>query len=74
LRQLSLFCHTGDIEVFNSMMLKYVPKRQEFQYPKMVARTQLANVKHVLLLILIYLVLELWLYILEVVSSSLGVV
>ena len=43
LRQLSLFCHTGDIEVFNSMMLKYVPKRQEFQYPKMVARTQLAT-------------------------------
>jgi hypothetical protein len=42
LRQLSLFCHTGDIEVFHSMMLKYVPKRQEFQYPQMVARTQLA--------------------------------
>ena len=42
LRHLSLFCHTGDIEVFHSMMLKYVPKRQEFQYPQMVARTQLA--------------------------------
>lgn len=38
LRQLSLFCHT----VFHSMMLKYVPKRQEFQYPQMVVRTQLA--------------------------------
>ena len=28
LRQLNLFCHTGDLEVYHSMMLKYVPKRQ----------------------------------------------
>ena len=46
LRQLNLFCHTGDLEVYHSMMLKYVPKRQEFQYPQMVARTQLSALDH----------------------------
>jgi len=46
LRQPYLFCHTGCIEVYHSMMLKYVPKKQEFQYPQMVARTQLAALDH----------------------------
>ncbi|XP_056013504.1 uncharacterized protein LOC130052444 [Ostrea edulis] len=46
IRQLNNFCHTGEIEVYHSMMLKYVPKRQEFQYPQMVARTQLAALDH----------------------------
>jgi hypothetical protein len=46
IKQLNQFCHTGEIEVYHSMMLKYVPKRQEFQYPQMVARTQLAVLDH----------------------------
>ena len=36
------FHHTGDLEVYHSMMLKYCPKRQHFSYQGMVARTQLA--------------------------------
>ena len=46
IKQLNQFCHTGEIEVYHSMMLKYVPKRQEFQYPQMVTRTQLAVLDH----------------------------
>ena len=42
LSQLTHFCHTGELEVFHSMMLKYVPKRQHFSYPAMKARTMLA--------------------------------
>ena len=40
------FHHTGQLEVFHSMMLKYVPKRQHFSYQGMVARTQLAALDH----------------------------
>lgn len=36
------FHHTGNLEVYHSMMLKYCPKRQHFSYEGMVARTQLA--------------------------------
>lgn len=36
------FHHTGNLEVYHSMMLKYCPKRQHFQYEGMNARTQLA--------------------------------
>ncbi|CAC5422193.1 unnamed protein product [Mytilus coruscus] len=43
-RQLDLFCHTGALETYHSMMLKYWPKRLEFEYASMVARTQLAVV------------------------------
>ena len=32
LRQLTRFCHTGDLEVFHNMLLKYCPKRQHFHY------------------------------------------
>lgn len=46
IRQLNLFCHTGDLETYHSMMLKYVPKRQAFRYAQMVARTQLAVLDH----------------------------
>ena len=46
IRQLNLFCHTGDLESYHSMMLKYVPKRQAFGYSQMVARTQLAVLDH----------------------------
>ncbi|XP_063436592.1 uncharacterized protein LOC134718022 [Mytilus trossulus] len=44
IRQLDLFCHTGALETYHSMMLKYCPKRLEFEYASMVARTQLAVV------------------------------
>lgn len=46
IRQLNLFCHTGDLETYHSMMLKYVPKRLAFRYAQMVARTQLAVLDH----------------------------
>ena len=46
IRQLNLFCHTGDLETYHSMMLKYVPKRQAFGYAQMVSRTQLAVLDH----------------------------
>ncbi|XP_063049438.1 uncharacterized protein LOC134445044 isoform X2 [Engraulis encrasicolus] len=36
------FKHTGSLEVYHSMMLKYMPKRLHFDYNTMVARTQLA--------------------------------
>ena len=36
------FCHTGEIEVFHSMLLKYCPKRQHFHYDAMKARLLLA--------------------------------
>ena len=42
LAKLTDFCHTGKIEVYHSMMLKYASKREHFSYKGMVARTQLA--------------------------------
>ncbi|XP_078356850.1 uncharacterized protein LOC144641691 [Oculina patagonica] len=42
LAKLTDFCHTGNIEVYHSMMLKYCSKREHFSYKGMVARTQLA--------------------------------
>lgn len=42
LAKLTDFCHTGRIEVYHSMMLKYCSKREHFAYQGMVARTQLA--------------------------------
>ena len=44
--QLSEFCHTGNLEVYHSLMLKYCPKRQEFDYDQMVTRTTLAVIDH----------------------------
>ena len=41
LRKITEFCHTGDLEVYHSMLLKYCPKRQHFSHKGMVARTQL---------------------------------
>ena len=35
------FCHTGELEVYHSMLLKYCPKREHFSYPRMLVRTQL---------------------------------
>ena len=42
LAQLTDFCHTGKIEAYHSMMLKYCSKEEQFAYKGMVARTQLA--------------------------------
>lgn len=33
--KLAQFCHTGNLEVFHSMLLKYLPKRQHFTYEGM---------------------------------------
>lgn len=44
LAKLTDFCHTGNLEVYHSMMLKYLPKREHFSYKGMVARTQLAAI------------------------------
>ena len=42
LKLVTEFHHTGNLEVYHSMMLKYCPKRQHFSHEGMVARTQLA--------------------------------
>ena len=42
MKQVMEFHHTGALEVYHSMMLKYCPKRQHFSHAGMVARTQLA--------------------------------
>ncbi len=46
IRQINLFCHTGSIESFHSALLVYCPKRQEFDFPTMMARSQLAILHH----------------------------
>jgi len=33
LPNLRYFCHTGELEVFHSMLLKYCSKRQHFPFP-----------------------------------------
>ena len=40
------FCHTGHLEVYHSLMLKYCPKRQHFSHKWMLARTQLTALDH----------------------------
>lgn len=44
--KLTEFHHTGSLEVFHSLLLKYAPKRLHFSYQGMVARTQLAVIDH----------------------------
>ncbi|XP_016432068.1 uncharacterized protein LOC107758771 [Sinocyclocheilus rhinocerous] len=46
LRQMALFKHTGKLEVFHSLLLKYCPKRIHFHYTSMLARTQVAVLEH----------------------------
>jgi hypothetical protein len=46
IRQLNEFCHTGNLEVYHSLMTKYCPKRQEFDSVQMIARTALAVLDH----------------------------
>ena len=42
LKLVTEFHHTGSLEVYHSMMLKYCPERQHFGNEGMIARTQLA--------------------------------
>ena len=42
LAKLTDFCHTGKLEVYHAMMLKYCSKREHYSYRGMIARTQLA--------------------------------
>ena len=42
LAKLTDFCHSGRLEVYHAMMLKYCSRREHFSYQGMVARTQLA--------------------------------
>ena len=42
MQYLAQFCHTGNLEVFHSVLTKYCPKRIRFSMHGMIARTQLA--------------------------------
>lgn len=44
--KLTDFCHTGQLEVYHSMLLKYAPKRQHFPYSGMLTRLQLSALDH----------------------------
>lgn len=46
LKYCALYCHTGALEVYHSLINKYAPKRQHFSYEGMVSRTQLAAIDH----------------------------
>ena len=46
MEKLTEFRHTGELEVFHSLMLKYLPKRKHFSYRSMLAHTQLAALDH----------------------------
>ena len=46
MRKLTKACHTGDLEVYHSLYLKYCPKRKHFFYPAMYAHAQLAVMDH----------------------------
>lgn len=42
MQNLTKFCHTGELEVYHTMLLKYCPKRLHFHYAAMKARLMLA--------------------------------
>ncbi|XP_065195097.1 uncharacterized protein LOC135826412 [Sycon ciliatum] len=44
--KLTKFCHTGSLEVYHSVMTKYIPKRIHFSILGMIVRTQLAALDH----------------------------
>jgi hypothetical protein len=46
IEKLSEFHHTGNLEVYHSHLLKYMPKRTHFSYQGMVGRTQLTILDH----------------------------
>ncbi|XP_014669579.1 PREDICTED: uncharacterized protein LOC106810658 [Priapulus caudatus] len=43
---LTQFCHTGPLEVYHSLHLKYAPKRHHYSYKGMLARSQLTALDH----------------------------
>ena len=46
IQKLTDFCHTGQLEVYHSTLLKYATKRQHFHYGGMQTRLQLAALDH----------------------------
>ena len=46
MKMLTSFHHTGALEVFHSLLLKYCPKRQHFSYVGMQAHIELAILDH----------------------------
>ena len=46
IEKLSKFLHTGQVEVYHSLMNKYSPKRCEFDRPAMIGRMQLTALNH----------------------------
>ncbi|XP_071854650.1 uncharacterized protein [Apostichopus japonicus] len=46
IHKLTKACQTGSLEVFHGALLKYCTKRQEFDFPNMMARLQLAIIDH----------------------------
>ncbi|XP_052788440.1 uncharacterized protein LOC128223186 [Mya arenaria] len=46
IRQLTLFCHTGALESYHALLLKYMPKRIHYSLEGMIARTHLAALDH----------------------------
>ena len=46
MKKLTGYHHTGSLEVFHSLLLKYCPKRQHFSYVGMQARIELAILDH----------------------------
>ncbi|KAJ8050281.1 hypothetical protein HOLleu_03421 [Holothuria leucospilota] len=46
MKHLAEFMHTGALEVFHNVVLKYAPKRLEFDFPYMSARLKLAALDH----------------------------
>lgn len=46
IRMMTEYHHTGNLEVFHSLLLKYAPKRKHFSYQGMIGRTQLAIMDH----------------------------
>ena len=46
MKQMTKACHTGVIESYHGMYLKYCPKRQHFFYPSMLAHAQLVVLDH----------------------------
>ncbi|VDI08350.1 Hypothetical predicted protein [Mytilus galloprovincialis] len=46
IRQLNEFCHTVNLEVFHSLLLKYTPKRQDIDNDQMWTRTAFAVIDH----------------------------
>ena len=44
--KLNQFCHTGKLDVYHSLLLKYCSRRLHFGYKGMIARTQPAALDH----------------------------